>query len=126
MKVLMLLLASAVDGGVVEAPTTSFTDVIYDACPEAPLTVDVSGAELKLDGGVQVLDVGSLLLGPQRAQRNACLMATCDAARAGYKKTLDGPSQPAWWVGWFSAGSLGIGLGIIIMTLWNTFAGGSK
>lgn len=112
--------------GAADAGDATFDDPLYDVCPEAPATQDVSGALLQLDGGVAVLDPGTLLFPPERAKRTACLMETCDVDRQGKKALLDGPSQPAWWVGWASALGLGLGFGFAAHALWNIISGALK
>lgn len=71
---LVLPLLLAADGG------TLFSDSLYSTCREAPPVVQLDG--------------GWVLLPPERAERNACLMATCETDR----QTRQNQSQPAQWV----------------------------
>lgn len=89
--------ARASDGGV------RFDAPLYGSCPEAPPPepVEVRGSFF---GPVEALDGGqSWLLSPERAARNACLMATCESHRAQLEA---GPVQTP--LGYVLA--LGIGL----------------
>ncbi len=111
----LLMVLSAVDGGVSAAAPATFTDAIYGSCPDAPPSVDGSGLALP-DGGTS--DLGSVLLPPLRSARIACLMETCDTDRMGKQKLLDGPAKPLWWVGWVAALSLGMTFGLGVAQLW--------
>lgn len=97
----MLLLAALPDGGL---PPT-FSDTIYSSCPEAPPTV-------KLDGGWQ-------LVPPERDQRIACLMDTCDTDRMLRKERAKAEANvPPWW--WaIGVGGLAVGatLGVVVTLL---------
>ena len=110
----LLMMLSAVDGGVSALPVT-FTDAVYASCPDAPPSIDASGFQLP-DGGTS--DLGSVLLPPLRSARIACLMETCDTDRMGKQKLLDGPAKPLWWVGWVAALSLGMTFGLGVAQLW--------
>lgn len=62
-----------------------FDASLYATCPEAPPVV--------------ALDGGWALLPPARAERLACLMATCEADRRMKQEALEASPPPGWWLG---------------------------
>lgn len=101
---LLLAVLLATDGGVPpDAGGLTFSDGLYASCPDAK-----DAPATQLDGGWFLPEV--------RAQRVACLMATCETARRGEKEIAATP--PYWWVAASVAvvGALatGIGVGILV------------
>lgn len=90
LRVLPLLLllawpARANDGGTSADAGVRFDAPLYAMCPEAPPLVE-------LDGGWK-------LLPPSRAERLACLLATCEADRRAKQDALEDSPPPWWWLG---------------------------
>lgn len=101
---LVLLLGTrvlAADGGVDAGSTlVDFSDPLYMQCEEAPPSI--------------TLPDGSSLLPKKRAERVACIMATCEVDRENKAKALEAAPPPSWWVAIIATAGAGIALGVAL------------
>ena len=93
------------DGGVDAGTVIEFR---YETCPEAPPSQRFSVGELATEPG--------WFLPTKRAERNACIVATCEE-RLRQKTALSEP-PPSWFI-WSSVlGVAMLGLGITLGHFW--------
>lgn len=93
------------DAGVL-APT--FSEPLYATCPDAPPAEKVTN-----DTWLRP-PVGSYILSPKRAARNACLMETCDVDRQKKEQLLTGSTAPNWAIQFGVGVATGIAAGYTI------------
>ena len=85
-------------------------DPVYAGCPVAEEPSRLLDPSLSVDVASGRFN-GWRALSPARASRQACLLETCDAKRLSHLETLNGPSQPVWYLMLVAAFALGTAAG---------------
>lgn len=102
-KLLVIVLAvqSSLDGGV------PFSEPLYADCPARDT-----------DAGVVELPSGALMLSRQQAERNACLMETCETRRLQLEPVARETTWQAWLYGVAISFAVGLVIGFLIPVAW--------